>query len=157
MDKVKHYEMILNRFCGRLKLAHYRIAEAVKLPSHDLAFITVLDLNDKAFYYIDARETEQTEMVKLGRLEYNSNSIKLAQLKSVACEELLSDVPESYIESMKDNKDNSDIYAVLNNSNNYIDFVQQQLELKPCLYGLKKKRNGEVTVKYYPFSVAYQS
>lgn len=157
MDKVKQYELILNRFSGRLKLAHYRIAEAVKLPSHDLAFITVLDLNDKAFYYIDARETEQTEMVKLGRLEYNNNSIELTQLKSVACEELLSDVPESYIESIKENKDNSDIYTVLNNSNNYMNFVQQQLELKPCLYGLKKKRNGEVTVKYYPFSAAYQS
>ena len=157
MDRVKNYEMILNRFNGRLKLAHYRIAEAVKLPSHDLVFVTVLDLTDKSYYYIDARETEQTGTVKLGRLEYENNNVKLTQLKSVACDELLNDVPESFIEPMKNNKDNSEIYAALNDSNKYIGFVQQQLELKPCLYGLKKKRNGEVTVKYYPFSVAYQS
>lgn len=159
MDKVKHYEMILNRFCGRLKLAHYRIAEAVKLPSHDLAFVTILDLSDKSYYYIDVRETENTDMIKLGRLEYDNGKIKLEQHNVLNCSELLDELPESIVEPMRTKSEfNEQLFELLNVSNYFMfDFVQEQLGLKPCLYGLKKKRNGEITVKHFPFSIAYQN
>lgn len=155
----KPYERAVERFAKRLKLAHFRIAESVDNVSHDMKFITILDLSDKSIYYLDMRDTEQTDSVKLGRLTLENGAVKLIQHSTMHYADFDTALTESVIEPMRTQEDNSKIleYIIINDYENFKSFVKDTLGLLPCRYGKHNRNNGVVTTKYSLFSVAYQN
>ena len=153
----KPYERAVERFTKRLKLFHFRIAESVDNVSHDMNFITILDLSDKSIYYMDMRDTEQTDAIEFGRLTLENGAVKLIQHSTMHYVDVDVAMPESVIEPMRTQEDNSEVFEYINNSENFKSFVKDTLGLLPCIYGLHKKRNGVVTTKYYMFSIAFQN
>lgn len=153
----KPYERSVDRFCRRLKLAHYRIAESVEYSTHDMKFITVLDLSDKSLYYMDMQDTEQTDEVKLGRITLENGEIKLIQRNTMKFTDFEKALPENVIEPMRTDDDNSAVFEYINDSAKFKSYIRDTLGLLPCRYGLRKKRNGQITTKWYLFSIAYQN
>ena len=154
---VKNYEMALEQFGHRLKLDHYRIAEAVDNDTGDMKFVAILDLADKAVYYLDTADAEVSDTVKVGRLAFADNSIKQIPHSVVSCSDLRNAMTDSVLDPLKSDEDNTELFDYINNSENYKSYVKDKLGLLPCYYGLKKKRNGRTTTQWYMFSIAYQS